>query len=118
VPRAAAYEKRIKVIIADPGVTNVSSSWLDHLPPPLVSLLKSGNKEQFNGYLEQGFKQSPALEAVYRFRTRPYGKDNPFDVYSEVQKYNLDGVAEKIVCDVIIPFPENELFWPGQSRAL
>lgn len=118
VPRAAAFEKRIKVIIADPGVTNVSSSWLDHLPSPLLALLQSGNKEKFNTYLEQGFKQSPALASVYNFRSRPYGKSNPFDVYTEVQKYNLNGVAEKITCDVIIPSPENELFWPGQSQAL
>ena len=106
------------MIIADPGVTNVSSSWLNHLPPPLLALLKSGDKEKFNIYLEQGFKQSPELVSVYNFRSRPYGKSNPFDVYNEVQKYNLDGVAEKITCDVIIPSPENELFWPGQSQAL
>ena len=118
VPRAAAFEKRIKVMIADPGVTNVGASWLNHLPPPLLILLNSGNKEKFDIYLEQGFKQSPELKAVYNFRSRPYGKNSPFDVYSEVRKYNLDGIAEKITCDVIIPSPENELFWPGQSQEL
>jgi hypothetical protein len=118
VPRAVAFEKRIKVAIADPGVTNVSSSWLDHLPAPLVSLLKSGQKDKFNMYFEQGFKQSPALAATYAFRARPYGKDNPFDVFTEVLKYNLDGVADKIECAMIIPSPENEAFWPGQSQAL
>jgi pimeloyl-ACP methyl ester carboxylesterase len=118
VPRAAAYEKRIKVIIADPGVTDISSSWLNHLPPPLLSLLKSGQKDQFNTYLEQGFKQFPASVPVYAFRSRPYGKSNPFDVYTEVLKYKLDGVADKIECPVIIPSPENEQFWPGQSQAL
>lgn len=118
VPRAAAFEKRFKAIIADPGVVDVSTSWLNHLPAPLVGLLKSGQKDQFNGYLEQGFKQSPVLAATYAFRVRPYGKTNPFDVYTEVLKYNLTGVADKIECAVIIPSPENESFWPGQSQAL
>ncbi len=118
VPRAAAFEKRIKAIIADPGVVDVSTSWLNHLPASLVSLLKSGQKDQFNSYLEQGMKQFPAATAIFAFRARPYGKTNPFDVYTEVLKYNLTGVADKIECAVIIPSPENEAFWPGQSQQL
>jgi hypothetical protein len=118
VPRAAAFEKRLKAIIADPGTTDVSSSWLTRLPPPLLSLLKSGNKEKFDIYLKQGFKQSPESASVYAFRSRPYGISSPFDLYTEVRKYNLDGVAEKIECAVLIASPENEQFWPGQSQAL
>ena len=56
--------------------------------------------------------------SVYAFRSRPYGKTNPFDTYIEVMKYNLDGVADKIECPVIIPSTENEAFWPGQSQML
>jgi len=118
VPRAAAFEKRIKALIPDPGVTDVSSSWLMHLPPPLLNMLKTGQKDSFNNFMEQGFKQSPVLASVYAFRSRPYGKNNPFDTYTEVMKYNLDGIADKIECPVIIPSPENEAFWPGQSQAL
>ncbi len=118
VPRAAAFEKRLKAIIVDPGVTNIGSSWLTSLPKPLVPLLQSGNKDQFNTYLEQGFKQNPQSAAVYNFRARPYGMSNPFEVYHEVQKYKLAGVAEKIECAVIITSPDDEQFWPGQSTAV
>jgi hypothetical protein len=31
-PRAAAFEKRIAAVVADPGVMDVSTSWTDHLP--------------------------------------------------------------------------------------
>ncbi len=54
VPRAAAFEKRLKAIIADPGVTDVASSWIGHLPPPLLSLLQAGKKDEFNAYMEGG----------------------------------------------------------------
>jgi pimeloyl-ACP methyl ester carboxylesterase len=118
VSRAAAFEKRLQAIVADPGVTDVSTYWLNYLSPELIALLKAGDKDQFNTYLEAAFKQSPASAAVYTFRSRPYGKTNPFDVYTEVLKYKLDGVANKIGCAVIIPSPENEQFWPGQSKAL
>lgn len=118
VPRAAAFEKRIHTMIADPGVVNVSTSWMANLPQPLVSLLQSGNKAQFNGYLAEGFKQSPATAALYNFRARPYGFDNPFDAYTAVQKYQLNDVAGNISCNVIITSPEKEQFWPGQSQQL
>ena len=118
VPRAAAFEKRIKAVIADPGVTDVSTSWLDKLPPPMLNLLKTGQKEAFNNYLDEGMKQSPVYASIYAFRARPYGQTNPFDTYTEVMKYKLDGIAEKIECPVIIPAPENEAFWPGQSQKL
>jgi hypothetical protein len=83
-----------------------------------VSLLQSGKKEQFDSFLTQGFKQSPVLSSVYAFRARPYGISSPFDLYTEIQKYKLAGVAEKIECPVLIASPENEDFWPGQSQAL
>ena len=118
VPRAAAFEKRLKAIITDPGVTNVEISWLSNLPKPMVALLQSGNKSDFNAYMQEGFKQSPASAAVYNFRARPYGKDNPFDTYAEVQKYNLKDVAGKITCATIITLPDDEQFWPGQSQEL
>ena len=99
-------------------MTKYGDSWLTSLPKPLVPLLQSGNKDQFNTYLEQGFKQNPQSAAVYNFRARPYGMSNPFEVYHEVQKYKLAGVAEKIECAVIITSPDDEQFWPGQSQQL
>lgn len=118
VPRAAAFEKRIKAIIADPGVTNVSTSWLKNLPQPMLDLLNSADKEKFNQYMEAGFKEYPQAKALYNFRARPYGFNNPFDVYEEVRKYNLNDVADKIECPVIITSPDEEEFWPGQSEEL
>ncbi len=55
---------------------------------------------------------------MFNFRARPYGKDNPFDTYTEVGKYKLAGIADKIKCNVIITSPEDEAFWPGQSEEL
>ncbi|WP_051313588.1 alpha/beta hydrolase family protein [Sporocytophaga myxococcoides] len=118
VSRAAAYEKRLKAIVTDPGVCDVSSSWTAHLPKEMHDLLQSDNKDMFNKYMLEGFKQMPEAEIMFNFRARPYGFNNPYDTYKEVQKYNLTGIAEKISCPVIITSPENESFWPGQSQQL
>ncbi len=118
VPRAAAFENRLKAIVIDPGVVNISTSWFENIPKQLVALYKSDNKELFNKYFEGGFEKDPVSAALYNFRARPYGKDNPFDTYAAVEKYDLTGIASKIQCPVIITLPDDEAFWPGQSQQL
>jgi pimeloyl-ACP methyl ester carboxylesterase len=115
VPRAVAFEHRIAAAIADPGVTDVSGSWIAALPKPLVELLQSGRKEEF----DEALRSAPSAEAAaLRFRMRPYGLTSPYDVYKAAEAYNLTGVAEKIRCPMLITSPEGEQFWPGQSQAL
>jgi hypothetical protein len=49
---------------------------------------------------------------------RPYGTDSPYEAYKMVRQYKLDGVADKIRCPMLVTDPDNEQFWPGQSRRL
>lgn len=116
VPRALAFEKRISAGIADPGVVDVSTSWLQTLPPPLMNLLKAGRKAEFDGFLAKAL--SPQARATLAFRMRPFGFASYFDTYNAVQKYNLREVAHQIQCPVLITAPVNEAYWPGQSKEL
>ena len=97
---------------------DVSTSWLEHLPAPLVGLLRSGDKATFNGYMEQ-MGSDPDAERTFLFRARPYGlADDPFDVFTEVMAYNLAGVVGQIRTPLLITNPADEQFWPGQSEQL
>jgi hypothetical protein len=118
VPRAVAFEHRIAAAIADPGVVDVSTSWSAHLPKDMQELLKRGQKQEFDGYLEEGMQSSQSLRYTVRFRIRPYGTDSPYEAYKMVEQYTLEGVADKIRCPVLVTDPENEQFWPGQSHQL
>jgi len=118
VPRAVAFEKRIAAAVADPGVWDVGASWFRHLPPPMVELLDAGERDTFNQYMEEGMAGSPAQRGMARSRTRPFGKESVFDVYKAVREYTLDDVAGKIECPILITDPENEQFWPDQSKKL
>lgn len=118
VPRAVAFEQRIAAAIADPGVWDVSTSWTAHLPPPMLELLNSGQKDQFDAYLAEGLKASPDAAATLAFRMRPYGAASFYDAYHAAQQYTLTGVADKIRCPMLITNPDNEQFWPGQSQQL
>lgn len=118
LPRALAFEHRLAAAVVDPGVMDVSTSWLGHLPAELVGLLRSGDKDTFNGYMTQ-MPGDPDAERTFRFRARPYGlAADPFDVFTEVMAYNLRGVVRQIRTPLLITDPADEQFWPGQSRQL
>lgn len=116
VPRALAFERRIAAGIADPGVVDVSTSWLQTLPPPLVNLLKAGRRAEFDGFLAKAL--SPRARATLAFRMRPFGFSSYFDTFDAVRKYHLREVAQQIRCPVLITSPVNEAYWPGQSKEL
>lgn len=115
VPRALAFEKRIAAGVADPGVVDVSTSWIRTLPKPMLELLKAGRKAEFDGYMA---KATPANKALMNFRMRPYGFTSAFDAYNATLQYNLTEVAGRIRCPLLITSPANEAFWPGQSKQL
>jgi Prolyl oligopeptidase family len=116
VQRAVAFEKRIAAAIADPGVVDVSTSWTASLPNPMLELLKTGRKAEFDGYMSKLL--DPATKSNLTFRMRPFGFTSYFGTYKAVLNYNLADVAGQIRCPFLITEPANESFWPGQSRQL
>jgi hypothetical protein len=116
VPRACAFEKRIAAAIADPGVVDVSTSWVAQLPKPMFELLKAGRKAEFDSYLSKSL--DAATKSYLEFRMRPFGFTSYFDTYKATMDYNLTSVAGQIRCPMLIAEPANEAYWPGQSRQL
>jgi hypothetical protein len=118
VPRALAFEHRIAAAVADPGVVDVSSSWIEHLPSGLKKLLAEGNEKLFNIEMSIGMKLSRDTSTMWNFRARPYRQDGYFKTICEVLRYNLTNVAGRIRTPMFITDPENEQFWPGQAKQL
>lgn len=118
VPRAMAFEFRVAAAIADPGVMDVSTSWMDLLPPELIAVLDAGDKATFDAALQEAFAEEPALAGMLTLRSRPYGLASPYDTFKAVQEYRLAGVVERIRCPMFVADPEGEHFWPGQSQQL
>lgn len=116
VPRALAFEKRIAAGIADPGVVDVSTSWTATLPPPMIQMLKEGQKEQFDGFMEKALPEGVKHDLA--FRMRPYGTTSYYEAFKAAMTYNLTDVAAAISCPMLITSPQNEAFWPGQSEQL
>jgi Prolyl oligopeptidase family len=119
IPRAIAFERRMAAAVADPGVVDVSASWTAHLPEALLDLLNSGQKDAFNAAMAKAQAgASPAAARTMAFRSKPYGMTDPFDLFTEVRKYQVRGVAGQITTPMLILDPDNEQFFPGQPREL
>jgi Alpha/beta hydrolase family len=119
VPRALAFEHRIAAAIADPGVFDAFEPWWGALPPELRQLLDTGDKEGFDRLFDEGMQEAtPAQRQNLEWRTKPYGLQSPFDVFTAARRYNLADVADQITTPLLIADPEGEQFWPGQSQRL
>lgn len=117
VTRALAFEHRFAAAVVDPGVVDVSTSWLGHLPAELVGALKAGDSKDFNAAMAQ-VGGDPKLAQTMAFRARPYMQRTPFDSFTAALQYNAKDVAGQITTPLLITSPDDEQFWPGQSQQL
>jgi hypothetical protein len=119
ITRAVAFERRMAAAVADPGVVDVSEQWIAHLPRELLDLLDSGRKDAFNAAMAKAQANSSAEAArTFAFRSKPYGKTDPFDLFTEVRKYQVRDVAGQISTPLLVLDPDDEQFFPGQPREL
>lgn len=119
VPRALAFEHRIAAAAADPGVDDVSASWLVHLPHEMVKALEDRDRKTFDEWAAIGEQQVSAKQRqIMAWRAKPYGKSNAYDVFEAVMEYRLGDLAKQITTPLLIMDPEAEQFWPGQSQRL
>jgi len=120
VPRALAFEHRPVAAVVDPGVTDVLESWTRPLPQVMRNQLRDGKQAAFDREMHMVERLSPGTAATLEFRGRPFGVDggSRFELYETVATYRLDGEEQQITTPLLITDPEDEQFWPGQSREL
>jgi hypothetical protein len=119
IARALAFERRLVAAVADPGVADVSAGWTGRLPQSLLELLDSGQKDAFNAIMAKAQASAdPEVTRTMSFRSRPYGLTDPFDLFTEVQRYQVRDVAGQIVTPLLVLDPDDEQFFPGQAREL
>jgi hypothetical protein len=117
ITRAVAFEHRMVAAVADPGAVDLSEGWTKHLAPPVRELLQSGQKDAFNAALAKA-STNPAVARAFAFRSKPYGASNGFDLFTEVEKYQVRDVVGQITTPLLVLDPEDEQFFPGQPQEL
>ncbi len=118
VARALAFEHRFAAAVTDPGVVDVSASWLSHLPKSLIALLDEGKDDAFDRDMRLGMAFSPETARTWLLRARPYGTTGYARTIRAVREYSMAGVAGAITTPLLVTSPDGEQFWPGQAERL
>ena len=83
------------------------------------TLFEQGKREAFDRDMGIGMRFGAATARTWASRARPYrGGDSYFDTLTEVSRFALGDLVQKITTPLFITSPEDEQFWPGQSLRL
>jgi esterase/lipase len=103
-PRAAAYEKRIKVCVANPGVlswSDIISGYLGQIDPKLTGLWKS-DSEGFNSLIASISAQVPLVGWGIRDMMWKHGVETPAGLMLQMQAYSNKEIVSKITCRMLV----------------
>ncbi|WP_240359888.1 alpha/beta hydrolase family protein [Pyxidicoccus trucidator] len=120
VPRAAAFERRIKLLIPNPGVLNWGQSSFDQFNmyfPDIMPLLDT-DPQAFDAAMAQ------LMDAVFLYRwymrdsMSKHGASSPSDLLFKLREFNNESVVQRIRCRTLVVDGTAEAFSVGQARLL
>jgi hypothetical protein len=116
-PRAAAFEHRLKICIADPGVVNWGASIMAHFPQPLLDAYAAG-PEPFDAAMNATANANPMHGWFLRDMLAKHGVSSPYELYRELNECDLSPFVEQIRCETLIMEGTNEIRSSGESQRL
>ncbi|CRG91953.1 hypothetical protein PISL3812_09007 [Talaromyces islandicus] len=120
-PRAAAFEHRLAATIALDGLYDFGPFILSKFGPELESVFHSGDATAFNFYINEAVKDPDTATAV-RWAIQQglwaFNANTPFEWISKIQSYTLKGLIQNISMPVFVGDSQNDMFFPGQAKAL
>jgi alpha-beta hydrolase superfamily lysophospholipase len=118
-PRAAAYDHRFAAVIAIDGMYSLQAAFEADFPSVLVELFKSGNKTAFDFELNQ-IRHDPTTPSGFRWVIDQglfaFHTLSPFDWFSQLGAFSLDGLYSKITCPVFVGDGQDDMQVPGQAQ--
>jgi pimeloyl-ACP methyl ester carboxylesterase len=103
-PRAVAFEKRIKVCVANPGVLSwpdIIYGFMGAIDPELATLWKS-NPDKFNLRIAEIAAQVPLVDWGIRDMMWKHGSKSPAELMAQFQAYSNRDIVSKITCKMLV----------------
>lgn len=113
-PRAVAFERRIKLCVADPGSLSWGHGILDHFPAPVRQILAGGGPDVLRRLAISAAERTP-LEWMIRDYAWKHGVEND-EVFRELLKYDNAEFVDKIACQMLVLNGAQELSTDQASK--
>lgn len=118
-PRAAAFEHRLNICVANPGVLDWYGAMLHKLGefPGLLSALRT-SPEAFNAAVGVALESSAAAQWWFRDATWKHGAASPADLMHKLRDFTNVPIVEQIRCKTLVMDSVDEEFSVGQGQLL
>jgi pimeloyl-ACP methyl ester carboxylesterase len=122
-PRAAAFEKRIKALVANDGVYDFGVTQLAAIPPDqreaFIAAVNQKDAPELDREILAGAQKSPSAKWAADQAGFVMGEATPHATVAKMLKFNLrDGIAEQISCPTLVLDAEEDLYLKGQPDEL
>ena len=118
-PRAVAFEQRLKLCIANPGVLDWGASIRSHFESlPGVMGLYERSPERFDTAMNTLGRLWPTASWWLRDASRKHGVATPHALFEELAKYDNRRFVERIRCHMLVMDGAAEAFSGGQAQQL
>ncbi|MGA2976440.1 MAG: alpha/beta fold hydrolase [Spirochaetia bacterium] len=116
--RAAAFEKRLKLLIVNPGVYEWSRIVTGFIVErfPQIAELPEKDPEAFNAIMKKAIEENPFMRWGMRDMMWKHGCGTPAQLMVELKRYTNRDIVEKITARTLVIDGEAEEF--GQAREL
>lgn len=116
-PRATAFEHRIKVCVADPGVLDWGASIRGNVPPEFTQAFEAG-QEIFNSTVGAAMADDELQGWFLRDSLFKHGVDNAYDLFAQLTECDLTPYVHQIECETLVMDGTEEKFSSGQAFKL
>ncbi|NOK08955.1 alpha/beta hydrolase family protein [Corallococcus exercitus] len=120
VPRAAAFERRIKILIPNPGVLDWGAASFEQFNayfPEVMPLLDS-DPQAFDAAMAQLMDQVFLYRWYMKDAMFKHGVSTPSALLFELRRYDNTPVVHRIRCRTLVMDGTGEAFSQGQARLL
>ncbi len=118
-PRAAAFEDRIKVCIANGGIFSFYEVVIERNAPDILDIL---NDEEATKEYDKEVMEAVNFDVntgwFFANGMFTFGADTPSELIRKIEPYSLNDCADKIQCTMLVIDSEDDNTLPGQAIKL
>lgn len=118
-PRAAAFEEKIKVCIANGGIYDFYENVIKQCPPSTEDMIyDTVAAKEFDKNIEEGIKAGKINGWVFENGMFTFHATSPSNFIRKLRPYSMKDYAGKIKCKMLVLDSENDDQLPGQAKQL